>query len=129
MAVKIYVTTRGPLLTGKAPGIMRAFVHEVTEDVSQLGVNMVHQRLGTVLKNPTGHYSSQVVTDRASPDRVDITDHGVIYGPWLEGTGGRNHKSRFKGYRTFRKTKAALSRRTRPIAEQILGRYLARLNG
>lgn len=129
MAIKVYVSTKGPLFDGRARKIMQQFIRETTEDVSQLGVTMVHQRLGNVLQHPSGHYVSTVVTDRASNDRVDITDHGVIYGPWLEGTSSRNQSTRFKGYATFRKTKGQLSRRVRPIAEHNLAATVAKLNG
>jgi hypothetical protein len=69
-----------------------------------------------------------VFTDRVTPDLSTISDHGVIYGPWLEGTSSRNQSTRFKGYQTFRRTWQALGRRVRPIATPILARFIGRMN-
>jgi hypothetical protein len=58
-----------------------------------------------------------------------VTDSGVIYGPWLEGTGSRNRTTRFKGYATFRKAAQELDRRAFRIAAAMLDRYVRRMNG
>lgn len=125
ITVETTVTKRGPLLDGSAAGIIDAGSQEITDDVAEAALNLVHSRLGQVLRHPTGHYKSRVVTDRASgSDASLVTDQGVVYGPWLEGIGGRNKASRFKGYRTFRlaaeQVRREASKHARPAAAQLV---------
>lgn len=83
--------------------------------VAQQGVNMVQRRLGSVLKRPTGHYRSKVVTQRRADDWA-VTDSNVRYGPWLES--GRSRRStRFRGYHTFQMVGQQLQGRAGNIAE------------
>jgi hypothetical protein len=42
-----------------------------------------------VLQHPTGYYQSKITVERAGTG-YRVTDQGVVYGPWLEGTGSRN---------------------------------------
>lgn len=81
----------------------------INDALAEEGVNRVRARLKTVLRNPTGFYESNIMVERREVYR-GVTDNGVIYGPWLEGTGSRNKTTRFKGYRTFRTVKQDLDR-------------------
>ena len=50
---------------------------------------------------------------------------GVIYGPWLEGTGSRNYPvTRFKGYRNWRRVTQMLEKAAKPIAEKSIREHL-----
>lgn len=122
------ITTKGPIFDGQAVKVIGQYIQAATEEVADEGVDLVRQRLGSVLKRPTGFYRSRITTDRASKDRVIVTDGGVVYGPWLEGTGSRNSTSRFKGYRTFRQTVQALDARAEALAEASLSPYMRRLS-
>jgi hypothetical protein len=52
-----------------------------------------------------------------------VHDDGVIYGPWLEGTGSRNAPvTRFPGYGSFRRASQQLDREIGGIADRILTR-------
>jgi len=121
-------TMGGPIYSGEAQAAVEDFLEEAAREVAQLGVNEIHARLGQVLEHPSGHYRNQVVTDRASTGWA-VTDGGVVYGPWLEGTSSRNKTSRFKGYQTFRRTRQWLEGRATDVAEQELGRYLDEMGG
>lgn len=124
------VTITGPLYDGGASKAVSAFLDDASREVAELGVNEIQSRLGQVLEHPTGRYRGQVTTDRASGEaNWSITDHGVIYGPWLEGTGSRNKTTRFKGYSVFRKTRQWLEGQAVDIAESKLGRYLGEMGG
>ncbi len=96
----IHVT--GPVFDARGPAIITRFLEEAKATVADAGVNLIHQRLGDVLVNPTGLYESAIHTGRVAADVV-ISDLPVVYGPWLEGVSTRNETSRFKGYHTFRK--------------------------
>lgn len=120
------VKVTGPLFDGRAPAIIRQYMHEAVNDVAQDGENMIHQRLGQVLRNPTGYYESRIQTERRMTE-AEVNDGGVIYGPWLEGVGSRNATTRFKGYHTFRTIAQRLNARARPIAGRSLSKYVGRL--
>ena len=121
-------TQAGPLFDGRARRAVDGFLEEASSEIAQAGVNEVQARLGQVLQNPTGAYESRIVTDLVRGDHV-VTDGGVIYGPWLEGTSERNKTSRFKGYSVFRKTVQWLQGRAPDIAQKALPRHLDRMGG
>lgn len=113
----------GPVLEGSGPRIVDIFVQVMTDDLGDEGVRRVRERLGRVLKHPTGYYSSRIVKTTRM-DEADVTDSRVVYGPWLEGIGSRNQQTRFKGYRTFQITSQLLD----STAEQFLQRDIARMS-
>lgn len=121
-----WVTTSGPLFNGEADRLLDGMCDAIETDVGQAGVDLVRARLGEVLQHPTGYYESHITT-RPDGGDIDITDSGVVYGPWLEGTGSRNRTTRFKGYRTFRLTAQALDRRAEGIAERVAEPYVRRM--
>lgn len=123
----VEVTRKGPLFDGRAQKAATAYLDVATAEVSDDGVNLVHAQLGSVLKHPTGYYEHHIVTDVAHDGHM-VTDGGVVYGPWLEGVGSRNHSTRFKGYATFRRMTQVLDRRAQAIADQVLGRFIGRMN-
>lgn len=61
--------------------------------------------------------------------RAIISDGGVIYGPWLEGTSSRNQTTRFKGYGMFRRTRDWMQIRAKSIVEPHIRRAVRKLNG
>ncbi len=117
----------GPLFTGLYQEQVRAYMQVAEKAVAEHGVNLVTERLGTVLQNPTGYYESLIQTDRRTPGTA-ITDGwpgtGVLYGPWLEGLGSRNATTRFKGYFTFRLTTQQLQNDAGGIAAALLPWWL-----
>ena len=127
MLSDVQVTLSGPVFDGRARKAVDEFVVDAEDAVAQEGVNLVKQRLGQVLRHPTGYYESRIVSDRQRDD-AQVTDQGVVYGPWLEGTGSRNTTSRFKGYRTFRLTTQELQAAAHDIAARRLPPYLDRMN-
>ena len=122
------VTESGPFLEGRGGPIVKAFMDEAKQKVADTGVNELHARMGKAYKERTGAYESHIVTEVQKNDRV-ITDNFVIYGPWLEGTSRRNETSRFKGYGTFRKTRLWMRRKAGPQTQELLDKYVAKLNG
>jgi hypothetical protein len=124
--MKVKVTQRGPIFDGRARAAVDAYQDDAKRQVAQEGVNEVHVTLGAVLRNPTGYYESQIVTDRQS-EVWTVTDGGVVYGPWLEGVSSRNNSTRFKGYATFRRVAQRLNNRAGSLAEQVLPKYLRRM--
>lgn len=115
---------RGPMFDGRTAAALHTYADEVGYKVATFAEDMVQQRLAQVLQHPTGYYQSKVTVERAGTG-YRVSDQGVVYGPWLEGTGSRNATTRFKGYQTFRRTKALVDRRAAQIAHELLVRYKA----
>jgi hypothetical protein len=74
----------------------------------------------------TGKYTMPVVVDRSE---TVVTSDLATYGPWLEGTGSRNHTTRFKGYNSFRRAGQALDRAAGGIADETMRPYIREMNG
>lgn len=130
VAKKVTVKRTGPVFDGRAAKEVAAGVDEATQAVAQRGLDMTQQRLGQVLKHPTGRYRSKVTVERArSGDSLVIADGGVVYGPWLEGTGRRNQRSRFKGYRTFRYVLQQLRGDAVKVASPLVAKRVGKVGG
>jgi hypothetical protein len=117
-----HVTVKGPLFDGSMVRAIESYQKAATEAIAQDGVNLVRQRLGEVLRHPSGRYQGSVQTSRVRED-LTVTDGGVIYGPWLEGTSSRNESTRFKGYSTFRRVTQELDKQATAIATRELERF------
>jgi hypothetical protein len=100
---------------------------DIKSEVADYGVFLVLMRLGNVLREPTGYYESRIRKERQMNDWI-VTDSGVVYGPWLEGTGSRNQISRFKGYRTFQITKRELDQKKVMISKPLVDRFIRDMN-
>jgi hypothetical protein len=121
MNMDVTVTARGPVFDRARP-ILERGVGNMQERVADTGVMMVQRRLDTVLKHPTGKYRRSIRATRSSVG-ADVTDSGVVYGPWLEGVSRRNQATRFKGYATFRRVtqelQASVDRVVAPDVNQL----------
>lgn len=122
------VEYRGPFFEAAHRNrVLRDLQRDIEEDVAQASVDLVQQLLDAVLKHPTGYYRSRIKANRSATGTL-ITDSGVIYGPWLEGTGSRNRTTRFKGYFTFRRAQMILPQKAHAIARRHVTRAVMRLN-
>jgi hypothetical protein len=116
---------RGPMFTGRTAAALGTYADQVGYKVATFAEDQIRQRLVQVLQHPTGYYQSRITVDRAGPG-YRVSDSGVVYGPWLEGTGSRNAPvTSFAGYATFRRTKALVDRKAPGIAAELLARYKA----
>ena len=129
MPLSVDVHAHGPVFDGRAAHDVTLFLEAAVKAVAEEGEKDVKGRLQGSLRHPTGYYVSNVSVDpRGRTDRV-INDSGVIYGPWLEGTGSRNATTRFKGYHSFRKATQQLDAKARGIAYRVLDTYVRMMNG
>jgi hypothetical protein len=122
----IRVSKHGPLFNGMAKQAARAFTREASLEIAKQGQQMWVAQLDSSIRVNTGYYVSNIQINRAG-DFNSVHDSGIIYGPWLEGTGSRNRTTRFKGYHSLRKVRARLDRMSPRIAERVLQRYLPRM--
>lgn len=124
--MSVDVDTKGPLFDGRLSRAISAGAEDAEREIAQAGVSEVRAQLGMVLKHPTGYYESQIQTNRAFGDYA-VTDGGVVYGPWLDGSGSRNQTTRFKGYAHWRRATERLNSRAGDIAEHIIDRRIGGL--
>lgn len=125
MASDETVKATGPLFNGQAERAFKDYAIDAEQYVAEQAVGEIRRQLDRVLKNPTGRYKRSVrVVKTGSMHQVN--DGGIVYGPWLEGVSSRNHKSRFKGYRTFRIVNQRIERWAVEDAEKRLPKYLGR---
>lgn len=115
--------TRGRIFNGTAPAHVGRAMDNIERQVAEYGRGQVDLRLNQVLRKQTPYYRTRISVVRQSGDWA-VTDNGVVYGPWLEGTGSRNKTTRFKGYRTFRYVTQLVRGNADRIAERVLRPYL-----
>lgn len=121
---EIDVHRAGPVFDGRIHRAISAYVDSAEERIAEEGLEILRGELHRVLRHPTGYYESRTRVERGHV----ITDGGVVYGPWLAGTGSRNAPvTRFAGYDHWTVTQARLDQQSRPIAERVLRRFIGRM--
>ena len=138
--VEIEMETSGPIFDRRGADIapiinrnMGGAVQELVEKSEQELDKLARPRPGGVYLSKsqggrsTGNYRRNIF-GKVSGLRGEVTDGGVIYGPWLEGTGSRNETTRFKGYSMFRKTRQWAEKQAPEIARKHIQRIITRLN-
>jgi len=83
--------------------------------------------LGSKVKNSSGAYLSKVGSEKRGNAQV-VSDHGTVYGPWLEYGTRRGEKTRFKGYRAWRRARQKAAKFLRDSAQQAVDAVVGRLN-
>lgn len=127
MTLILHAKQSGPVFDGRATKATTDYLHAATGAVAEVGARDVRTLISSSVKAGTGSYESHVHADRTVTGAV-VTDGGVIYGAWLEGTSSRNQTTRFKGYAAYRKAAQVLDRHADTIAEKVLPPYLKRMN-
>ena len=128
------VTLSGPLFDGRAPMILDDYMRANMGLIAKLAEDAVTSELDVVLQNPTGFYrskiSSAVRANRLATHDVVVHDSGVIYGPWLAGTGSRNAPvTRFRGYNHWRKAAQRIEKLARQTTVGTLRQLVRKLGG
>ena len=137
----LVIKLKGPLFQRAG----RQLPRKALEDAVQEAVEDGNERLSEILRpRPAGVFLSVTQAGRAASkgnyrrhlqtSRNGLTgtlsDGGVVYGPWLEGTSSRNSSTRFKGYRSFRLTQQWLERHRVPaIMDKHIRKMVGRLKG
>jgi hypothetical protein len=127
MKMRIDVDSRGPVFDGRAQLAAHDFAKDLDDKVAEDARRRVLENLGRSIRHPTGYYQSQVRAEARGSLTQVVTDGGVVYGPWLEGTGSRNSTTRFKGYASFRRAQQETESSADRTAKQMLPRYIDRM--
>ena len=98
----------GPFFSPNIDNVVDAGVKSMERKVAQEAERKVGDLMRRFFRNPTPFYWLHVISKPRADYHV-VTDQGIVYGPWLEGTGSRNETTRFKGYRHFRLTVQAMN--------------------
>lgn len=125
--IRLTVIVDSPITDGRLDRAVDEGLDDGVRAVGRLGERLVHQHLDRSLRNPSGRYESGIVLEDQGDARWRLSDSGIIYGPWLEGTSRRNTTTRFKGYATFRRVKEELQHAGDQEAEQALDDAVRRL--
>lgn len=126
--VNVAIQQKGQVFdAAKSKAAAARMVIGINDTIAQEGVNRVKNYCQRLFKNPTGYYESQITVDRRKVYR-GVTDNGVRYGSWLEGTSSRNASTRFKGYRIFRTVKQELDQDKIKIAQPIVTAFVNEMN-
>lgn len=127
--MEIEFNATGAVIDGHADDIVRQGMEDIEEAVADDLMTLIRADLRTVLRHPSGRFQSAAPAMQKTGDTIKVNDGGVIYGPWLEGTGSRNATTRFKGYSTFRRmAQQAQDRAATTVAPEV-DRMVERLNG
>lgn len=127
--IDISIEVHGSLFDGTAERILRDAVDRCRKDMADTAEQVWQSYMDASFKHPTGYYQSHINIAHRDPDLV-VNDDGVIYGPWLEGTGSRNFPvTRFKGYASARRACQHTEAMTREVCEPILDRAITEING
>lgn len=126
---EISVSIHGPLLKGKGPDEVRTALSKAITDLATEGQMKVREQLYVGHGRVTGHYRGSIHGELTDSMHGRIHDSGVVYGPWLEGVGSRNEKSRFKGYWMFRNAKQYLEKIKEAVVNRRIHELVRRLGG
>lgn len=120
---EVSVEITGPLLTGTPSRALDRAIDNAARALAEHAHGLVLDILHAEIQNPTGHYTSRVVVDRATTGYV-VSDN-VIYGPWLAGVTTRNQTTRYKGMQHYRRAAQQTERQVGLIAGPHLARFAA----
>jgi hypothetical protein len=121
-------TFSGPVFNGMADVIVDRNLAAAEMDVAEAGHGLVQTNLAGSLQNPTGRYQ-RATQVRPGGGGHEVSDGGVVYGPWLEGVGSRNRSTRFKGYWSYRRAMQSLRGMAPRIISEHEDRMTRELNG
>ena len=126
--IRVNTSARGPMFDGRAQRALQDYKDQIDYRVATEAENLVLDHLGRSIRVRTPYYETRVGVQRSSRGGYEVTDHGVVYGPWLEGTGSRNYPvTRFRGYRAFSRARALIQQKAPGIARRLLARYTVRM--
>ena len=129
MASRVEVHTHGPIFSRAiTDAVMSDVDHETEKELADAVYDTVQRNMRRAFKAPRPYYWTRVTKERSGAG-WEVHDTGIIYGPWLEGTGSRNQTTRFKGYAHWRRAAATVNQRARMIGNRVLRRRIGRLGG
>lgn len=121
------VVTTGPFFSGRTEAALPRICQEIQDQVAAQANADVHMWMNHFFRHPTPYYETQVTVQRMGETTV-VHDRGIIYGPWLDGSGSRNQTTRFKGYAHWRLATQGAEQRVPQLADAVLRQHEGDLN-
>jgi hypothetical protein len=126
--IEIHFKSRvhGDISSGRMEKDATEYEHECAQEIADMAKDVwVHNLQGSI-RHPTPYYWTRIDTREITPNRYEVHDHDIVYGPWLEGTGSRNAPdSIFPGYWSLARAKETAKRRRTGVARRVLKHYRA----
>jgi len=115
---------RGPISSGRMKRDLAAYSHDVAEAIADSAKDTWVNNLKGSIRHPTPIYWNTIHKKELAPTRYEVTDTGLVYNHWLEGTGSRNAPvTIFPGYYARRRAEEMTQVKRGAIARRILRRY------
>jgi hypothetical protein len=122
----VKVKISGPFLDGRTETELARFRDDVLKTIARDAESTLRGLAARNFKtHPSGRWESELATTRRENSMV--LQNPVIYNAWLEGEGSRNFpKTRFRGYRIWRKTYQLVKASAQSVADEKLKKYADR---
>ncbi len=121
------VIVSGPIFSGVSERDAQRMCDFMEESIAKEGKKLVSANLAVSIRQRTPVYETRIRVHKKA-EGTEVNDSGMIYGPWLEGTGSRNAPvTKFKGYASFRRACRVLQAMAPGIAEKIASLYVGRM--
>jgi hypothetical protein len=125
----IDIELSGPIFSGAADVAVMDMAVDAVESVAAFALERVQFNLDASIRVPTPYYETQIAMFAPAIFDRTVSDRGVIYGPWLEGTSSRNRTTRFRGYASFRRAHQATEAAVPAILDRVAARAAPRMGG
>jgi hypothetical protein len=123
----------GPLFDGSAEEAAKDFTDSLAFEIAEIGRDWIKLDTQRMTKSGSDTGAAAAGVELSGGNGQYIIRGGIRKGeyawPWLEGTSRRNQSTGFKGYHSFRRTRARMRRQVTPWAQVELEKYLARMGG
>jgi hypothetical protein len=128
------VTLEGPIFTGQAAVAARDFTRALSAEIAEIAQTWIKLDTARMDKSGRGGTGAAAGGVKISGEGANwVVSGGIREGeyawPWLEGTSKRNQSTEFRGYHTFRRTRARMRKQVRPYAQEELARFIERMGG
>lgn len=126
--ITVTVDLSGPFTSADIGAALSDMVRECLRVVADQASANVHTNAEMFFRHPTPYYETQIHRFRQGGAEL-VGDRGVVYGPWLEGTGSRNRTTRFKGYHLWRLATQRTEQEAPHLLRDVVDRHMRQLGG
>lgn len=122
------VSVHGPVFDGRFGAQAVELVDDIRHHVASQALAYWMTNLDRSIQHPTPYYETQINIHSVAGESV-VNDRGVVYGPWLEGTGSRNFpRTRFPGYHSARNATNQLVERIPELIQPLVEAFVEKIN-
>jgi|GEM_PF-1411273 len=128
------VKISGPLFDGEAAQAADEFTAALAREIAEIGKTWIQIEAHGMDKSGRGGTGQAAEgVELVGQGRDWVIRGGIRAGkyswPWLEGTSKRNQGNKFKGYKTFSRTRARMRKQVTPWAQEELDKFIVQMGG